>query len=76
MNDRVQQILKGDPSRNTLRYIIHSAHDFQIAQFLVWIQSVGHEYVDIPYSSSIVFELHYDDVCLSSGPKDNSCFWV
>ena len=42
----------------------------------MWIQSVGYEYVDIPYASSIVFELHYDDICVATGPKDNSCFWV
>jgi hypothetical protein len=31
MNSRVSEIIKGISSRDTLRYIVHSAHDFQIA---------------------------------------------
>ena len=75
MLGRVNQLKAQDPNPDTLRYLLHSAHDFQIAQFLVWLEPLNHDYIDIPFASSIIFELHYDETC-KSAEGDNSCFTV
>jgi hypothetical protein len=44
----------------------------------VWLEPVGHEYVDIPFASSLVLELHYDELCLAdpSVRFKSHCFTV
>jgi hypothetical protein len=37
MRERVRQITRGDTSRDTLRYIMYSAHDVQVANVLQWL---------------------------------------
>jgi hypothetical protein len=37
MGARLQQVLQGEQSRDNLRFFIHSAHDFQIAQLLLFL---------------------------------------
>lgn len=66
LNDRFEELANGEHRVDSLRYLLHSAHDFQIAQILVWLEPVGHEYIDIPYASQLMIELHYDDECLAN----------
>ena len=58
LQSRVEQ-LSGQSNETSLRYLIHSAHDFQIAQFLVFLQPYLHDYTDIPFATALIFELHY-----------------
>lgn len=44
MHQRMQEILGGDKSRDTLRYVIYSAHDVQIANILEWIQPYNFDF--------------------------------
>lgn len=59
---RVDQ-LQGLSNDTSVRYLIHSAHDFQIAQFLVFLQAYIHDYTDIPFATALIFELHYQPGC-------------
>ena len=37
MKTRVNQLLSGNTSPDTLRYLIYSAHDVQVANVLEWL---------------------------------------
>lgn len=54
---------------------MYSAHDYQIANVLEWLDPVDHDFVDVPYASTIFFELYYDTDCIYKY-RDESCFNV
>lgn len=64
MRQRVTEILGNNTSRDTLRYLLYSAHDVQVANVLSWLQPVDYQFVDVPYVSNLHFELSYDEECL------------
>lgn len=82
MEARLNSILaKKRDERSELRYYLDSAHDDNIANMLVWLNAYQYQYPDIPYASSIIFELHYDQNCLDDNKYDPSiakskCFTV
>lgn len=41
----------------------------------MWMNPYNYDFIDVPYASTVYFELHYDDQCLSK-TKDESCFSV
>ena len=61
MTERVKQVLANSTDPDTLRYILYSAHDVQVANVLAWLQPVDYQYVDVPYASNFFFELSYDE---------------
>ena len=61
---------------NTLRLMIYSAHDVQVANVLEWIEPVEFNVVDVPYVSNFFFELYYDEKCLTSNEDKIECFKV
>lgn len=75
IDQKVQSILDGKETNDDLKYLIYSSHDDAISNTLLFLNPVDHFIVDIPYASSIFFELHYDDKCLAE-KKDRSCFKV
>eukprot|EP00347_Sterkiella_histriomuscorum_P018392 403345675 len=75
MHQRIFDIQDGDHNRDTLRYFIYSAHDYQIANILEWLNPVDHDFVDVPYGSQVFIELFYDTDCIYS-LRDESCFNV
>lgn len=58
-----------------MRYYIYSAHDYQIANVLEWLNPVDHDFVDVTYGSSVFVELYYDTDCMYT-LRDESCFNV
>lgn len=68
MDARVQDILngKGKDYRDSLRYYIESSHDTQLGNILEWLNPIDFTFEDIPYSSSIFFELFYDEQCVAT----------
>ena len=62
----MERILNGSDSSENLKYMIYSSHDDAIANTLVFLDPVDHYFFDIPFASSIVFELHYDTKCLET----------
>lgn len=77
MNNRAQEILNGKAdSRDSLRYFIYSVHDTQMGNIYEWLNALDHDYVDIPYGSSLFFELHYDTECVAEGNLLLDCFEV
>jgi hypothetical protein len=76
MQSRFISILSsGQDNRDELRYILNSGHDDQIANILWWLQPYQYNFTDIPYASTITFELSYNKKCLET-IKDDSCFSV
>jgi|LauGreDrversion4_2_1035121.scaffolds.fasta_scaffold500412_1 hypothetical protein len=75
MVDKVNQLLSNSETRDSLRYVIQSEHDTHIINSVTWLEPVIHDYVDMPFASTLVVELHYDAKCLST-TRDNSCFTV
>ncbi|CDW80941.1 histidine acid phosphatase family protein [Stylonychia lemnae] len=79
MQDRVDSLIKnsGDTkdNKNDLKYVINSAHDDQISNMLLWLNPHNYDFIDVPYSSNIYFELFYDSDCITS-KKDETCFSV
>ena len=65
MHQRVTEILANSSDPDTLRYMVYSAHDVQVANVLQWLQPVDFEVVDVPYVSNFHFELKYDETCLN-----------
>ena len=75
MIDKVLSLLNATETRDSLRYYLHSAHDTQLVDMLLWLQPVNYDFIDQPFSSSLYLELHYDDACLTT-KNDSSCFTV
>ena len=79
MQERVTFLLNsltGD-KRDDIKYVLNSAHDDQIANMVWWLDPVDYEFTDVPYASSVFYELHYDSDCLSNSlTKNESCFTV
>jgi hypothetical protein len=46
-----------------------------VANSLLFLEPYNFDFVDIPYASSIFFELHYDSDCVKT-TKARSCFTV
>lgn len=76
LKDKVQAVIEGKDSPDSLKYVLHSSHDTQLINVLDWLAPSGHFVTDQPYASTVFFELHYDSDCLSTGKKDHSCFTV
>ena len=75
MAEKVQALLQGTETRDSLRFVLQSEHDTHIVNSVTWLQPVDHEYVDMPFASTLVVELHYDQECLTK-VGDTSCFTV
>jgi hypothetical protein len=75
IKEKVQQILGGTESKDSLRYYVHSSHDTQLVNAVAWLNPVEHNYLDMPFTSTLISELHYNETCLLS-QKDTSCFTV
>jgi hypothetical protein len=67
--------LKGTESKDSLRYFLHSSHDTHVLNAVEWLQPVDHDYVDQPFASTLISELHYNETCLQT-QNDTSCFTV
>jgi len=52
---------------------MYSAHDDNIANSILFLQPYNYYLNYVPFSSSMLFELHYDDKCVSA-KKNRSCF--
>ncbi|CDW76973.1 major acid phosphatase map (histidine-acid phosphatase) [Stylonychia lemnae] len=77
---RIDEISNGDKDQSTLRYMIYSGHDVQIANVLTLLNpiEIGDVY-QIPYGSTFYIELYYDDDCIKNTKTENdkqNCFWV
>ncbi len=67
IKDKVDAILKaGKDERDTMKYLIHSTHDDSVSNALLFLEPLDFDFVDIPYASSIFFELHYDAECVQT----------
>jgi len=65
----------GDTNYDSIRWFVHSAHDFQIANVLDFLDPVDDFFSDVTYSSTLYFELWYDTDCINT-LRDTSCFEV
>jgi len=75
LETKIEQLINGTETRDTLRYLIESAHDTQLLFTLRWLEPAMYDFEDMPFASSIMYELHYDDQCLKdekSAPRN--CF--
>lgn len=54
-----------------LRMVIYSAHDWTVAQHLLFLNATNGNFTNVPYASSIVYELHSTKGCQSV-----DCFWI
>ena len=59
-----------------LKYMIYSSHDDAVANTMLFLKPVDAFFFDIPFASTIVLELHYNDSCLAKDPKNRACFTV
>jgi len=61
ISDKVDAILAGKESQNDLKYIMYSAHDDNIANAILFFQPYNYYLSYVPFASSMLFELHFDD---------------
>jgi hypothetical protein len=66
MHQRIFYITSGDTNQDSIRYFIHSAHDFQIGNVLDWLEPVDDYFADVTYGSTLYFELWYDVDCINT----------
>jgi len=59
-----------------LRYVLNSGHDDQVSNLLWWMDPLDYEWTDIPYASSVHYELHYDSECVKQANRSEACFTV
>ena len=77
MKDTVAKYLNRTQSNNDLKYIVHSSHDTQQWNVKEFLQPLNYDPIDMPYASTIFFELHYDEGCLNNTKtRGNQCFTV
>ena len=75
MKNKVQMVLNGTDIKDSIKYLQHSTHDDSISNSVLFLEPVNHNFVDIPFASSIIFELHYDEQCVAQ-QKSRDCFQV
>lgn len=77
MQTVVEKMINKTYSNDDLRYYVHSSHDTQIWNVLEFLQPLNYDPTDVPYASTIFFEIHYDETCMSN-PKTrgSQCFTV
>ena len=62
LNERAADVAQGvDITHGKLLYMLDSAHDDQLANLILWLAPLNYDLVDVPYASSVYFELHYDE---------------
>lgn len=84
MEQRFQEVVGNLTGKQSpYRYVIYSAHDTQIANVIEFLEAQNydgsrHQYTDVPYVSTLYFELHYDENCVktTSLNKVRDCFTV
>ena len=77
MKDTVAKYLNGTQSKDDLKYIVHSSHDTQQWGVIEFLKPVNYAPIDMPYASTIFFELHYDEGCLNNTKsRGTQCFSV
>ena len=57
----MDRILAGKESQNDLKYMMYSAHDDNIANTILFLQPYNYPLSYVPFASSMLFELHYDE---------------
>ena len=62
MKNKVEALIKnkGDIGSENVKMVVNSAHDDQISSMLVWLDAVDFEFIDVPYASTVIYELRYD----------------
>jgi hypothetical protein len=66
MINRVNDIINGADTNDTIKFYMESAHDTQLLSTLLWLEPLDYDYEDMPFSSSIYFEVHYNTTCLET----------
>jgi DNA helicase IV len=59
MADKINQLLSGTETRDSLRYVLQSEHDTHLVNAVTWLQPSDNDYVDMPFASQLMMELHY-----------------
>jgi hypothetical protein len=54
-----------------IKMVIYSAHDWTVAQHLLFINATNGNFTNVPFASSIVYELHSSEGC-----ETEDCFWI
>ncbi len=72
---RVNEIIYGVESDDNVKFIMESSHDTQLLSTLLWLEPQDYDFNNMPFASSIYFEVHYNTTCLAK-EKDSSCFTV
>ena len=75
MINRVNDIIYGSDKNDSIKFYMESAHDTQLLSTLLWLEPLDYDFIDMPFSSSIYFEVHYNTTCLEH-EQDTSCFTV
>ena len=75
MINRVNDVIYGADTDDTIKFYMESAHDTQLLSTLLWLEPLDYDYEDMPFSSSIYFEVHYNTTCLETD-KETVCFTV
>lgn len=70
----VEALLAGEAPR--LKYWVHSAHDTQQWNLVEYLEPVDYEPIDMPYASTVFFELRFDPACLAAPGRSPACFSV
>ena len=75
IGEKVDSILNGTETKDSIKYIMYSSHDDSLGNTLLFLNPSNLDLTSIPFSASFYLELHYDDDCLKN-QKDRSCFTV
>ncbi len=51
--------------------MIYSAHDWTVAQHILFLDATNGNFTNLPFASAINYELHSSEGCISP-----DCFWV
>jgi hypothetical protein len=67
--DRMEAIIGG--KELPLKFQADSTHDWTVAQHLLWLNATNGAFLNVPFASQVVYELHSTEGC-----KEESCFWI
>lgn len=54
-----------------VKYVLHSAHDWTVAQHMSFLNATNGNFTNVPFASQIIYELHSAQNCNVA-----TCFWV
>ena len=76
MQQKVHDLIGGNPEDTKTKFMVYSAHDTQVDNMMIFLTQNKTSFEYVPYASQVIFELNYSEECVNSHQAGEHCFGV